>query len=95
MDSTGIDYKVEYLTLQDALKSLNLDSFDDILKLAERQKAGEKRIQELVQKYNDAVADRDAIVRTVRFLPVKLLSSLVADMQAIVGDSPRFEPLKG
>lgn len=48
----------------------------------------------LAEKYNALLADREAIVRTIRFLPVRLLSGIVADMQAIVGDSPRFEPEK-
>ncbi|MEW5839581.1 MAG: hypothetical protein AB1753_01125, partial [Thermoproteota archaeon] len=91
MDSSGIDYKVEYLTLMDALADLGLRSFSDIRELAEKQRAGEARIKELVQKYNEVVEDRDAVIRTVRLLPIKMLSGMVADMQAIVADTPRFE----
>jgi hypothetical protein len=47
---------------------------------------------ELVEKYNAVVADRAAILRTVRLLPAKMLAGVLADLQAIVADAPRFEP---
>jgi hypothetical protein len=95
MDSSGIDYKVEYLTLQDALHDLGLAGYDGVVELVKRQKAGEEQVADLLKKYNDLVADRNAIMRTLKLLPVKLLAGLIADTQAIVGDAPRFEPLKG
>ncbi|AIC16962.1 hypothetical protein NVIE_026900 [Nitrososphaera viennensis EN76] len=80
---------------QTASNEKNGVSYKDLFEAEQKKRQeAEKDRDELLEKYNSVVQDREKVIASIQMVSVKAVAGMLSDLQSIARQAPRFEAME-